>query len=119
MHGGQEAGVRAVKMQECVQGAEMVLQRRTMKNEEAPSAMVVPRGGGDRRRNTMVWLEKPAEEFARNLAVSNFGVRSTGLRVAAQKTGCTSRILASRAMPAYIYTQGSNILEIQDILGNN
>ena len=50
------------------------------------------------------------------LAVPNFGVRSAGLRVAAQKTGCTSGILASRATPAYIYTQGSSILESRDIL---
>ena len=56
---------------------------------------------------------------AGNLAVENFGVRSAGLRVAARKTGCTFGISASRAMPAYIYTQGLEILEIRDILGNN
>ena len=50
-----------------------------------------------------VWLEKLTEEFTRNLVVPNFGVRSAGLRVAAQKMGCTSRILVSRATPAYIY----------------
>ena len=44
------------------------------------------------------------EEFAGNLAMPNFGVRSAELRVAARKTGCTSGILASRATPAYIYT---------------
>ena len=64
----------------------------------------LPRGGGGRRRNATVWPEKLAEEFAGNLAVENFGVRSAGLRAAARKTGCPSGILASRATPAYIYT---------------
>lgn len=41
--------------------------------------------------------------FARTLGVSNFGFRSSRLRVESRKTGCTSRILASRAMPAYIW----------------
>ena len=59
--------------------------------------------------------EKLAEEFAGNLAAENFGVRSAGLRVAARKTGCTSGILASRATPTYIYTQGLEILESEDI----
>ena len=63
--------------------------------------------------------EKARRKFAGNLAVPNFGVRSAGLRAAARETGCTSEILASRATPAYIYTQGSEILEIRDILGNN
>ena len=50
--------------------------------------------------------------------MQNFGVRSTGLQVAARKTDRTSGILASRAMPAYnIYTQGLEILESGDILG--
>ena len=34
---GKGCGVRVVKAQECSQGAEMVLQRRTTKNEEAVS----------------------------------------------------------------------------------
>ena len=67
-----------------------------------------------------VWSEKLAEEFAGNLAVPNFGVRSAGLRVAARKTDRTSGILASRATSAYIYiyTKGWEILESGDILGN-
>ena len=63
----------------------------------------LPLGGGGRRKNATVSPEKLAEEFAGNLAAENFGVRSAGLRVAARKTGCTSRILASRWTPAYIY----------------
>ena len=76
----------------------------------------LPRGGGGQFHNATVWPEKLAEEFAGNLAVPNFGVRSAGLRVAARKMGYTSGILASRATPAYIYTQGLSILESQDIL---
>ena len=63
----------------------------------------LPSSGGGCRRERTRWPEKLAEEFAGNLAVENFGVRSTGLRVAARKTGCTSGILASRATPAYIH----------------
>ena len=63
----------------------------------------LPRGGGGQFHNAAVWPEKLAEEFAGNLAVPNFGVRSAGLRVAARKMGYTSGILASRATPAYIY----------------
>ena len=63
----------------------------------------LPRGGGGQFHNATVWPEKLAEEFAGNLAVPNFGVRSAGLRVAARKMGCTYGILASRATPAYIY----------------
>jgi len=59
---------------------------------------------------------KARRRFAGNLAVENFGVRSTGLRVVAQKMGYTSGILASRATPTYIYTQGLSILESRDIL---
>ena len=66
-----------------------------------------------------VWPEKLTEEFAGNLAVENFGVRSAGLRVASRKSGHTFRISASKATPAYIYMQGLYILEIRDILGNN
>ena len=64
----------------------------------------LPCGGGGRRRNATVWPEKLAEEFAGNLAVPNFGVRSAAIGVAAHEMGCTSEILASRATPAYIYT---------------
>jgi len=46
---------------------------------------------------------KARPKFNGNLAVPNFGVRFAGLRVAARKTGCTSRILTSRRTPAYIY----------------
>ena len=49
--------------------------------------------------------KKACRKFIGNLAFTNFGVRSVGLRVAARKTGCTSEILASRATPAYIYTR--------------
>ena len=73
-------------------------------------------GGGGFRRNATVWPEKLAEEFAGNLAFSNFGVRSAAIGVAAHETGCTSEILVSRATPAYIYTQGLSILESRDIL---
>ena len=64
--------------------------------------------------------EKARRKFAGNLAVPNFGVRSAAIGVAARETGCTFRISASRAMLAYIYiyTQGLEILEIRDILGN-
>ena len=51
----------------------------------------------------MVCPEKLAEEFAGNLVVPNFGVRSTVIGVAAREMGCTFRISASRATPAYIY----------------
>ena len=64
----------------------------------------LPSSGGGCRRERTRWPEKLAEEFAGNLAVGNFGVRSAGLRVAARKTGCTSGILALRATPTYIYT---------------
>jgi len=64
----------------------------------------LPSSGGVCRRERTRWPEKLVEEFAGNLAVENFGVRSTGLRVAARKMACTSGILASRATPAYIYT---------------
>ena len=47
----------------------------------------LPSSGGGCRREWTRWPEKLAEEFAGNLAVPNFGVRSAGLRVAAQKNG--------------------------------
>ena len=65
----------------------------------------LPCGGGGRRRNATVWPEKLTEEFAGNLAVPNFGVRSAVIGVADRETGCTSGILASRATPVYIYTR--------------
>ena len=58
---GTGCGVRAVEAQEWGQGAEMVLQRRTTKNKEAPSAMVVPRQRRKREvRETMngSWIHK-------------------------------------------------------------
>ena len=61
----------------------------------------LPCGGGGFHRNATVWPEK----LVGNLVVPNFDIRSAGLLVAARKTGCTSRILASRATPAYIYTR--------------
>ena len=63
----------------------------------------LPCGGGGRRRNATVWPEKLTEEFAGNLAVPNFGVRSAAIGVAARETGCTFRISALRATPAHIY----------------
>jgi len=45
---------------------------------------------------------KSSPKVRRKPSLENFGVRSTGLRLAARKTGCTSGILASRATPAYI-----------------
>jgi len=63
---------------------------------------------------------EPAQPVAAGHCTLGTGRRSSaGLRVAAQKMGCTSRISASRATPAYIYMQGLEILEIRDILGNN
>ena len=80
----------------------------------------LPRGGGGGRRNATVWPEKLAEEFAGNLVVPNFGVRSTAIGVAARETGCTSGFLASRVTPAYIYIHAVlEILEIRDIFRNN
>ena len=67
-----------------------------------------------------VWPEKLAEEFAGNLAVPNFDVRSAAIGVAARETGCTSGFLASRVTPAYIYIHAVlEILEIRDIFRNN
>ena len=63
----------------------------------------LPSSGGGCHRERTRWPEKLAEEFAGNLAVENFGVRSAGLRVAARKTGCTFGISASSPTPAYIY----------------
>ena len=63
----------------------------------------LPCGGDGLRRNATVSPENLADEFAGNLAVENFGVRSAGLRVAARKTGCTFGISASSPTPAYIY----------------
>ena len=63
----------------------------------------LPCGGDGLRRNATVSPENLAEEFAGNLAVENFGVRSAGLRAAARKTGCTFGISASSPTPAYIY----------------
>jgi len=79
----------------------------------------LPLGGGGRRRNATVSPEKLTEEFAGNLAFPNFSVRSAAIGVAARETGCTFGISVSRTTSAYIYTQGSKILEIRDILGNN
>ena len=68
----------------------------------------------------MVWPETLTEEFARNLAVPNFGVRSAVIGVAAHEMGCTFGINASRARPAYIYIHaGFGDFGNQDILGNN
>ena len=68
----------------------------------------LPCGDDGLCRNATVSPENLAEEFAGNLAVENFGVRSAGLRVAARKTGCTSGKLAPRGTPAYIYAGFGN-----------
>jgi len=67
------------------------------------------RGDGGRCQNTTVRPKKLAEGFAGNLVFPNFGVRSAAIEVAAYEMDCTFRIHASRATPAYIYTQGSEI----------
>ena len=64
-----------------------------------------PQSGDGFRRGCRRWSENLAEaspeKFAGN-EIRNFGDRSTGLRAAARKKGCTSGISASRATPAYI-----------------
>ena len=51
--------------------------------------------------------------------MQNFSFRSRTIGVAAGKMDRTSGTSMSRAMPTYVYTQGFNILESEDILGNN
>ena len=51
--------------------------------------------------------------------MQNFGFRSGTIEAAAGKTDRTSGTSMLSATPAYIYTQGLEILEIRDILGNN
>jgi hypothetical protein len=52
-----------------------------------------------------------AGEFAGNLAVANFGVRSAGLQAAARETGHTSEISATRRIGIYIGLGFGNFLE--------
>ena len=51
--------------------------------------------------------------------MQNFGFRSGTIGAAAGKMDRTSGTSMLSATLAYIYTQGLEILEIRDILGNN